>query len=211
MLGNDFNAVTLRDTFRGSPDNWTHTPRHLVKTSPFISCFALMFIKQVHHFPQRSCGKVMFLHLSVILFTGVLCPGGLHLGGLCLGGSLSSGRGVSVWGVSLSREGSLSGRPPNRRTVTCGWYASYWNTFLFWFIQVRHNSSFRNSWPIFSFSRDQGKDLQILTWSRSKQFLHNLIGLECNINAAFIVDLNRLINDAKECCCGKTKHLITKK
>ena len=28
-----------------------------------------------HYRPQRSCGKVMFLHLSVILFTGGLCHG----------------------------------------------------------------------------------------------------------------------------------------
>ena len=44
--------------------------------------------------PQRSCGKVMFLHLSVILFTG---------GFSVQGGSLS--RGISVQGVSLSRLG----------------------------------------------------------------------------------------------------------
>ena len=70
---------------------------------------------------QWSCGKVMFLHLCVIMFTGGV--------GLCLGMSLSRGclcpgglcLGVSVWG-SLSRglcvQGdmcsawSLSGRPP---------------------------------------------------------------------------------------------------
>ena len=40
---------------------------------------------------KRSCGKVLFLHLCVILLTG---------------GSLSMGSGVSVQG------GSLSGRPP---------------------------------------------------------------------------------------------------
>ena len=58
---------------------------------------------------KRSCGKVMFLHLSVILFTGR---------SLSSGGSLSSGClcqvGVSVKGGSLSRgvsvcRGSLSG------------------------------------------------------------------------------------------------------
>ena len=51
---------------------------------------------------KLSCGKVMFLYLSVILLTwgGVLCPGG-----------------------------SLSVRPP--RTVKTGRYASYWNAFLF--------------------------------------------------------------------------------
>ena len=49
----------------------------------------------ISYSPQRSCVKVMFLHLSVILLTGV---GGLYPG-LCLGGSLSGG-------------GALSGRPP---------------------------------------------------------------------------------------------------
>ena len=90
--------------------------------------------------PQRSCGKVMFLHLSVSHSVhrvglcpsmhhrshdqGGLCPGGSLSGGclsmgvsvqgsFCLGGSLS--RGVSVLGSlrlggSLSK-GSLLGRP----------------------------------------------------------------------------------------------------
>ena len=52
----------------------------------------------IYYRPQQSCGKVMFLHLSVILFTG---------------GSLS--RGVSVWWTlcpgGLCPGGSLSGRP----------------------------------------------------------------------------------------------------
>ena len=62
--------------------------------------------------PQRSCGKVMFLHLSVFLFTGV--GGG--------GGSLSR-RG------SLSRGDSVRETPPG--TVTCGQYAYYWNALSF--------------------------------------------------------------------------------
>ena len=49
------------------------------------------------------------------------------------GGSVS--RRVYIWGgLCLGREGlspggSLSGRPT--RTVMSGWYASYWNAFLF--------------------------------------------------------------------------------
>ena len=101
-------------------------------------------------------GKVMFLHLCVILFRGGLCmmslpvwlPGlifllvGLCPGGLCLG-SLSRGdlcRG-SLLGGSLSREdlcrgggGSLSGGPP--RMVKSGRYLSYWNAFLLLIIFV---------------------------------------------------------------------------
>ena len=51
---------------------------------------------------QQSCGKVMFLYLSVILFTGRgLCPGGVSVqGGLCPGG-VSVWGGVSVRGVSV--------------------------------------------------------------------------------------------------------------
>ena len=80
---------------------------------------------------KRSWRKVMFLHLSVILFTGgsvrgvpvqgvsvqgSLCPGDLHPGGVSVQGW------VSVWGV-------LSGRPLPVR-VKNGEYASYWNAFL---------------------------------------------------------------------------------
>ena len=69
---------------------------------------------------------------------GGICPGGslsrgisvregLCPGGLCPGGSLS--REVSV------QEGLCPERPPGQRSlprlVTCGWYASYWNAFLF--------------------------------------------------------------------------------
>ena len=57
---------------------------------------------------------------------GGLCSGGLCPGGLCLGGVVSV-RG----GWSLPR-GSLSGRAS--RTVTCGWYASCWNAFLYWLL-----------------------------------------------------------------------------
>ena len=86
---------------------------------------------------------------------GVLCPSVHHRshdqGGLCPGGSVYGEVcvwGVSVWGGgsfvpgvclgslsggSLSwgslSGGSLSGRPPHM--VTCGWYTSYRNSFLY--------------------------------------------------------------------------------
>ena len=97
----------------------------------------------------------MFLHLSMIVFTGrslsrgvsvqgvslsrgCLCPGSLCPGGFLYRGALS--RRVSVQG-GLCPVGSLSGDlcPVGslsgglclgvRHTVTCGWYASYWNAF----------------------------------------------------------------------------------
>ena len=89
----------------------------------------------------------MFLHLSVILFTGG-CGGGHDASqeGLCPGvsvyleslfrGFLSrgclSGRG-SLQGGSLSVRVSVRETPdrdPPSRTVTIGRYASYWNAFL---------------------------------------------------------------------------------
>ena len=60
---------------------------------------------------KRSCGKVMFLHLCVILFTvwGGLCPGE----GLCLGG------GGSVQG-GFCPGGLCPGRPPyNKEQAVC--------------------------------------------------------------------------------------------
>ena len=72
---------------------------------------------------KRSCGKLMFLHLSVILDTG---EGSLSEGSLSeesLSGGLCLGR-ASVQG------GSLLGRSP---TVKSGQHASYWNAFLFCF------------------------------------------------------------------------------
>ena len=65
---------------------------------------------------KRSLGKVIFLHVSVILFRGHMTRRYL------LGGSLSRG---SLSRQSLSRETC----PPS--TVSCRWYASYWNAFLF--------------------------------------------------------------------------------
>ena len=73
----------------------------------------------------------MFLHLSVILFTG----GGVS----AKGRSLSRGWGVSVRGGSVqgdlcpgevSVEGGIC-QGDHPRTVKSGRYASYWNTFLF--------------------------------------------------------------------------------
>ena len=103
-------------------------------------------------------GKVMFLHLCVILFmgggVGVSVPayitghitgaslyrGSLSKGGLCPGVSVQGSlcpEGVSVHGVSVQRgslsRGSLSRRVSVRETpptVTSGRQASCWTTFL---------------------------------------------------------------------------------
>ena len=59
----------------------------------------------------------MFLHLSVILFTGE--------GGLCQGGGGFCSGGFSVQGVLCQ------GDPRRTSMVTCRQYASYWNAYLF--------------------------------------------------------------------------------
>ena len=59
------------------------------------------------------------------LSRGVSVQGGLCPGGLCPGG------GGGRWGVGV--HGGLSGRPPPS-TITCGWYVSYWNAFLWWIV-----------------------------------------------------------------------------
>ena len=64
---------------------------------------------------KRSCGKVMFLHVSVILFTGgCLVPGGLLLGGACSGewGCLVPGGGVPGPRGVPAPGGVLGGTPP---------------------------------------------------------------------------------------------------
>ena len=115
----------------------------------FYAPRAPLTLNNYFYHPLRSKGKVMFLQLSMIVFTGrslsrgvsvkgvslsrgCLCPGSLCPGGFLSRGSLSSrvsvGRslsgvlclGLSVWGVSVQGTG---------HTATCGWFASYSNAF----------------------------------------------------------------------------------
>ena len=105
-----------------------------------------IIITDIYYRPQRSCGKVMFLHMSVILFTGWggLCPSmhhrlhdqaSLSRRGLCLWRSLSRGSlsgglclggfclGVTVWGFSVwgfSVQGSLSRGSLSRGSLSRG-------------------------------------------------------------------------------------------
>ena len=80
---------------------------------------------------KRSYGKVMFLHLSVILFTDVLYREWVSVQrDLCPGGGVSVQEGVSVWLGSLS--GGLCKGDPHM--IKSRWYASYWNAFLFYVV-----------------------------------------------------------------------------
>ena len=81
--------------------------------------------------PQRSYGKVMFLHLSVILFTGVSAtptPGKTHppLGRHPLG------RHPPPCGHPTGQTPPCTVHPGIRSTS--GRYASYWNAYLFNFV-----------------------------------------------------------------------------
>ena len=122
----------------------------------------VVYEKKCCYSPEQSGGKVMFLHLPVILFTGEgslprgvsvqggLCPGRSLSSGSLNGGSLSGGvlcpwgslywgsqSGVSVhWGSllgGLCPWGVSVRETPCRCMVMCGQYTSYWNAFLFFF------------------------------------------------------------------------------
>ena len=76
--------------------------------------------------------------LGGLCLRGSLCPGGrgslsrgwgICPGGLCLGVSV---QGVSVQGASVQRVSVRVGLcPAGGGGGMCGWYASYWNPFLF--------------------------------------------------------------------------------
>ena len=104
---------------------------------------------------RNEVAKVMFLHVSVILFTGggvlsqhalqVVSQHALQQGGLLWGGCLFQGgsapggvcsQGVPALGGLLpvgvpAPRGSVEPPPPKADGYCCGRYASYWNTFLF--------------------------------------------------------------------------------
>ena len=68
----------------------------------------LMQLQVYNYRPQRSCGKVIFIHLSVILFTG------------------------GVWQTPLYREDTpWTDTPLDTPPLPSRRYASYWNAFLF--------------------------------------------------------------------------------
>ena len=80
---------------------------------------------------KRSCGIVMFLHMSVILFTGGYIPA-------CITGPMTP-----PWADTLPLGQTPLGRhPPGRHPSSedtpldvrsmSGRYASYWNAFLLW-------------------------------------------------------------------------------
>ena len=81
---------------------------------------------------NSSCGKVMFLHLSVILFTErARIAGGTCMAGVCSRGCAWQGRMCGIGG-GCGRGACIARGVRGRRDGHCsGRYASYWNAFLF--------------------------------------------------------------------------------
>ena len=115
-----------------------------------------LLLPDFHHWLQidiftarkRSCGKVVFLQVSVILFTGggvgiPACLAGPQGVGIpaCLAGNQAHTQGGAweVWRGGVSRptpRGCIpacteADPPPPADGYCCGRYASYWNAFLF--------------------------------------------------------------------------------
>ena len=134
----DPRSVLIRTCNNSDPFCFSSTPYFSFQYQSYI--FSMWLLPPAN----EVWGKVIFLHLCVILFTGGggLPPGGsLPPGGVCIqgglhpgGGSASGGsvcRGVCIWEESASRGGWAD--PPIGYCgirSTSGRYASYWNAFL---------------------------------------------------------------------------------
>ena len=157
-----------------------------------VSKLTLVISNGGHYYrPQRSYGKVMFLHLCVILFTGGSLSGGSLSGGSLSGGSLSGGSlsggslsgglclgglclgglwGLCPWGLCPGMWVSTTETP---RTVTCGWYASYWNAFLD--LQITNLSDGRDIHSNFTVCYDS----YCIVWTDELQRICTVTSLSC--------------------------------
>ena len=107
----------------------------------YKQCQICVIYKNLECFTERKllCHKIMFLHLSVILFKGRSQPlfRGISVQGIFVRGILVMG--ISVQGdlcpgrVSVQGSHRVTDTRPPRRTVTCGRYASYWNALLLYY------------------------------------------------------------------------------
>ena len=105
--------------------------------SPFNCCDSYWARNQGFYRPQRSCGKIMFLHVSVILST--------------------------VGGFVAGRHPLKALIPFSYGTATAsGRYASYWNVFLFWLLFQWEFNTFNFFCNLFSSSSSQSGNSYIL-------------------------------------------------
>ena len=94
--------------------------------------------------PQRSCGKVMFSQVFVILFTGGGWGWAFMAEGVCVAGGMHGNREACMAGGHAWQGGRhgrvvcmVRGGICDRRDSHCsGRYASYWNAFLFCIVSV---------------------------------------------------------------------------
>ena len=91
----------------------THSPMHHFRLPPPKSTIQPFITVR-----ERSCGKIMFLHLSVILFTGVHPPRQTPL------------RHTFPWADTSQADNHPRLAPPYRHLPSDGRYVSYWNVFL---------------------------------------------------------------------------------
>ena len=117
-----------------------------------IFTFGIRF--RIHYRPQQSCGKVMFLHLSVILSTGGMSAS-VHAGIHTPHPPPPLGRHphwtdtphwqTAPWADSPQADtpGQTPPSPPPKADGYCrGRYASYWNAFLFFIFFLLKMSKF---------------------------------------------------------------------
>ena len=104
----------------GAKQGWRTTFSPIANTGLLNMIKRRFSIKKFTHLyrPQRSCGKVMFLHVSVILSTG-------GDGRQTPPGKTPPRQTHTPWADPPAKDGHCSGR-----------YASYWNAFLFSFANI---------------------------------------------------------------------------
>ena len=148
-------------------------------------------VKYNYHFyrSQTKFAKVMFLHLSVILFTeGCLGPhprgrfGGLAGG--CLGPHPGGGWGVRLgvcpgphpegvlawdqWGGECIPECTEADTQPPAYGYCCGWYASYWNAFLL-LLKVKANRLKSVPSSVFLHRKQEMPSVLWVEWRHSRE------------------------------------------
>ena len=64
------NNIFLSQTHRWLSHSWKSLIQHCINIYRQIEVIRLLLLDFLYNRPQRSCGKLMFLHLSVILFRG---------------------------------------------------------------------------------------------------------------------------------------------
>ena len=115
-------------------ESWPHSAAYRYVACIFIFEISNSHLNSLLHLivltffrPQRSWSKVMFLHLSLILFTGRGCLPQCMLGYIPLGGDPPGRHQVDTLPPRKTPPGSSAYWEIR---ATSGRYASYWNAYL---------------------------------------------------------------------------------